>query len=396
MRLLKHMMTRGSQMRQSRRSPEQSDKTGSRQARRRAVLSGLGTTAVAGLAGCTSVLPDGKASGDRTVTDMAGRAVAIPDDPERILGIGAGTLRQLAYMDATDRVVGIGSVRESILNELPYLVANPELGDVPTFGDRGADRDGDTEQILAVEPDVIFFTGNSSRADELQRQTNTPVVLVEIENILTSDGRDVLFETWETIGEVLRSPTRAEKLATFLEDTVADLERRTGDIPVGERVEGYAAAFRFRGAHGLSTTRGDTTMFHLVNVENAIEGLETDQKSITLSHERLLEEDPERIFLDVTSVERVLEDIDMNPEFEALTAVQEGEVYPVLQVYRDMRNFGPMIANAYFVGKTSYPDRFADVDLETRIDDVFEALFGERLYGDHLHAQFPHVYRPLF
>ena len=29
-------------------------------------------------------------------------------------------------------------------------------------------------------------------------------------------------------------------------------------------------------------------------------------------------------------------------------------------------------------------------------DDVFEALFGERLYGDHLHAQFPHVYRPLF
>ena len=61
-----------------------------------------------------------------------------------------------------------------------------------------------------------------------------------------------------------------------------------------------------------------------------------------------------------------------------------------------MRNFGPMIANAYFVGKTSYPDRFDDIDLETQVDDVFEALFGERMYGEHLNEQFPDVYRPLF
>ncbi|ELY51945.1 ABC transporter substrate-binding protein [Natronorubrum bangense] len=372
------------------------ERDGHRRPRRRSVLAGLGTTALAGLAGCASLLPASETAGDRTVTDTAGRTVDVPDDPERILGIGAGTLRQLAFMDATDRVVGIGSVRESSLNELPYLVANPELGELPTFGDRGADRDGDAEQILEVEPDVIFLNGDSSRADELAEQTNTPVVLVDTENILTGDGRKVLYQTWKTIGETLRNEDRADALETFLEDTITDFDERTGDIPADERAEGYAAAFRFRGAHGLSTTRGDTTMFHYPNVENAIEDVESHQNSVDLSHEQLLEADPERIFIDVASVDRVREEVDENPEFEALTAVKEGEVYPVLQVYRDMRNFGPMIANAYFVGKTAYPDRFADVDLESQVDDVFEALFGERIYSGHLNAQFPDVYRPLF
>ena len=389
-------MARDSLTRGSSRVSERSNEPGDRRVRRRAVLGGLGTAVVAGLAGCASVLPEAEAEGDRVVTDVAGRDVDVPDDPERILGIGAGTLRQLAFMDATDRVVGVGSIREESLNELPYLVANPELGDLPTFGDRGADRDGDAEQILEVEPDVIFLNGDSSRADELREQTNTPVVLVDTANIMHEDGRDVLYETWETIGETLGKAARAEELETFLEETVADFEERTGDIPADERAEGYAAAFRFRGAHGLSTTRGDTTMFHYPNVENAIEDVEPDESSVDLSHEKLLEEDPDRIFMDVASVEQVREEVDENPELEALSAVEDGEVYPVLQVYRDMRNFGPMIANAYFVGKTSYPDRFDDIDLETQVDDVFEALFGERIYGEHLKDQFPDVYRPLF
>ena len=334
--------------------------------------------------------------GDHVVTDVAGRDVEVPEEPERILGIGAGTLRQLAFMNATDRVVGVGSLREDSLNELPYLVANPELGELPTFGDRGADRDGDAEQVLEVEPDVIFLNGDSSRAEELATRTNTPVVLVDTANIMHDDGREVLYETWETIGETLEKEARADELETFLEETVADFEERTADVPDDERAEGYAAAFRFRGAHGLSTTRGDTTMFHYPNVENAIEDVEPHQNSVDLSHERLLEADPERIFIDVASVDRVREEVEENPELEALTAVQEGEVYPVLQIYRDMRNFGPMIANAYFVGKTSYPDRFDDIDLETQVDDVFEALFGERIHGDHLNEQFPDVYRPLF
>ncbi len=379
----------------SRQASKLQNGSGGRSVRRRDVLSGLGTAALAGLAGCASLLPEAEAEGDRTVIDVAGRDVDVPEDPERILGIGPGALRQLAYMDAADRVVGADDIRGDAMEVFPYLVANPELGDLPTFGDSGMDRDGDAEQILEVEPDAIFLNGGSARAEELTERTNTPVVLVDTANIMDDEGRDVLYETWETIGETLGKDARAGELETFLEDTVADFEERTGDVPDDERAEGYAGAFRFRGAHGISTTRGDTTMFHYPNVENAIEDVESHQNSVDLSHEQLLEADPDRIFIDVASVERVREELEENPELEALSAVEDGEVYPVLQVYLDMRNFGSMIANAYFVGKTSYPDRFDDIDLETQVDDVFEGLLGERIYGDHLRERFPDVYRPL-
>ena len=364
--------------------------------RRRTVLSSLGTVTVAGLSGCASVLPDAESTGERIVTDVADRDVEVPEHPGRILGIGAGTLRQLTYMNATDQVVGVENIGAESLDELPYLIATTELAELPAFGDSGADRDGDAEQILDVQPDVIFLNGDASRADELAAQTNTPVVVVDTANIMHEDGRNVLYETWNTIGEALGTTERAAELETFLKETVDDFEKRTADIPDNEREVGYAAAFRFRGAHGLSTTRGDTTMFEYPHVINAIEDLESDEHSVDLSHEQLLETDPERIFIDVASSDRVRQEISENSELEALTAVEENEIYPVLQVYRDMRNFGPMIANAYFVGKVSYPDRFADIDFETQVDDLFEALFGERIYQNHLKDQFPNVYRPLF
>ena len=42
-----------------------------------------------------------------SVTDMAGRRVSAPFDPDRIVCIGPGALRQIVYLQAEAKVVGV-------------------------------------------------------------------------------------------------------------------------------------------------------------------------------------------------------------------------------------------------------------------------------------------------
>ncbi|HOT95326.1 MAG TPA: iron ABC transporter substrate-binding protein, partial [Methanoregulaceae archaeon] len=43
-------------------------------------------------------------------------------------------------------------------------------------------------------------------------------------------------------------------------------------------------------------------------------------------------------------------------------------------------NYETVLANAYFVGKVLYPDRFADVDPEKKADEIFSFFIGKPVY----------------
>ena len=66
------------------------------------------------------------------VKDMLGREVKVPENIERIVGLRAGALRLLVYMDGTDKVVGIEEAEKRGVR--PYTIAYPELMELPLIG----------------------------------------------------------------------------------------------------------------------------------------------------------------------------------------------------------------------------------------------------------------------
>ena len=125
-------------------------------------------------AGCTT---QGSAPGNNTstvtVTDITNRTVDVKVDPQRVIGVGAGALRMISYLQATDRVVGV-DIREQANSsglgmpsgvDKPYNLANPELSVKPFVGG----MTGDPELIAAQNPDVVFFTFTTGKdAQSLQ------------------------------------------------------------------------------------------------------------------------------------------------------------------------------------------------------------------------------------
>lgn len=358
---------------------------------RRTILRGLGATATFGLAGCASMGGQASGASTRTITDGMGREVDIPETVERTVGVGPGALRQIAYLDATERVVGVEDEKDELVRKVPYNQANPQLADLPVIGSAGPNAGGNSEQLIKVDPDVIFFFGEGSRAETLQKKTGVPVICLQIVDIVDQDARETMYKTWVLIGDVLGKTDRAETLIEFVYETVTDLDERTDNIPGEDRASAYVGAINYKGSHGISTTRKDFSPFRFANVENVASDIDIEGVSVQVDPENLIKWDPSTIFVGSDNLSQVREDLES--DYQDIEAVKNGAVYPILPHASYHHNYGSILTNSYFVGKTLYPDRFEDVNLESKANDIFEAMLGARVYDQLLDSY--EVYQPI-
>ncbi len=329
----------------------------------------------------------------RVVTDALGREVAVPAQVAHVIGSGAGCLRLLTYLQALDRVVAVDDMeaRRERFAARPYALANPQLRELPVFGEfRGHDN---PELILTLDPrpDVIFKAWGATTGidpDALQARTGIPVITVATGDLL--GGRPTLLRSLRLIGRVLGEPQRAEDVIAFLADTLDDLATRSADIPDTARPGVYLGGVAFRGPHGLASTEPAYPPFELVGARNLAQDPARGARDLShadVAPEMILAWDPDVIFLDLATLQLGdrqggLHELRTEPAYRTLTAVQEGRVYGLLPDNWYAENFGSVLANAYFVGKILHPDRFADVDPAARADAIFRFLVGAPVFDD--------------
>jgi iron complex transport system substrate-binding protein len=102
---------------------------------------------------------------------------------------------------------------------------------------------------------------------------------------------------------------------------------------------------------------------------------------IMVDKEKLLMWNPDIIFVDVLGLAILMQDRSLHPEYYgALKAFQASRVYVLYPFNSYGANIENAIANAYAVGKILYPDRFRDVDIERKADQIYSFLVGKPVY----------------
>ncbi|MFA7563413.1 MAG: ABC transporter substrate-binding protein, partial [Methanoculleus sp.] len=177
---------------------------------------------------------------------------------------------------------------------------------------------------------------------------------------------------------------RAEEVIAYIEDTMADLERRTGDIPEAEQKRVYIGGVSSAGAHGIISTEPAYPPFLWVHAKNTAAGLGTDHADV--AKEALVNWDPEYIFVDLGTLQLdgkgAVGELKNDAALKGLSAVKNGQVYGVLPYNYYSTNYEVILGNAYFVGKTLYPDRFADIDPVEKANEIYTFFVGEPVFGD--------------
>ena len=330
-------------------------------------------------------------SGSRiTVMDGLGREITVPINPQAVICSGPGSLRLLTYLQAQDRAVAVDDMegRRPRFDARPYALANPQFASLPLFGEfRGHDN---PELIAALDPQpqVIFKTFSSMGTDplELERKTGIPVVVLNYGDLL--GYREEFYTALQTMAAVMNREQRAKQVIAFFEAAIDDLDRRTADIPEYMKKSCYIGGIAYRGPHGFQSTEPTYPPFMFVNAANVAYtpgGSLAEMEHAEVAKEQIVAWDPDVLFVDVSTLQSdprasAVYELQNDRAYTGLKAVREGEVYGVLPYNWYTGNYGSILADAYFVGKILYPERFQDIDPAAAADEIYSFLVGKPVF----------------
>jgi iron complex transport system substrate-binding protein len=300
----------------------------------------------------------------RTVTDMAGRAVMVPWEVERVATSGS-----VPVLNSFLFAVGAG---DRIVSGLPPFAQNPRWDFQNTFAPQlanspqvdTADRTPDLEAFLSVEPDVTF-TFDAAAAETLTRAGLAVVVLKWQE---PEDVKKVM----SLVGEVLGVEERAAAYVKYFDETLARVSAIASKVPDAEKPrvlylnpQNYSqphliAEWWISQAGGISVTDDGRTA-----------------ESLTFNVEQILDWDPDVILVpQLGDVQRVYNDALLAD----VKAVSAQRVYPlpiVAHTWGNRTSEQPL--TVMWAAKTINPQAFAELDLHAELDKFFRDIFHHPL-----------------
>ena len=339
----------------------------------------------------------------RIVTDVWNRDVEIPANAERIIAIGSMGPRMAAYLDVVDMLIGTELIDASSMSvRYDYSpVYHDAMRKLPVIGTGGGSGENNAypEEIIMLDPDVIIAGFSREACEELQRQTGIPVVSIRYR----ADGfiDEGFYRSLRLFADVVGAEERCEEILSYIDECKADLQKRTESIAIEDKARVYAGAVTFNGRHGFAYTYVNFPPFDAVNALNVADELADSQigsaeaeaekngtayigsNGFEVDPEKIIEWDPDIIFLDPGNMDLVDAEYSANPGyFESLRAVQEDNVYTMPSSNSAGPNITYLLMNAYFAGKVLFPEEFCDIDFRAKSSEIMEKMLGRDFFQE--------------
>lgn len=316
-----------------------------------------------------------------TLTDMAGRSVSVPQNPARIIGLGPGTLRLILYLEGKNKVVGVEDIEKQFPFTRPYWMAHHDLARLPSVGPGSIGKEPDLEKVLAVKPDLIFISYmEREKAEALQKKIGIPIFVLTYGQFASFD--ETVYESLRLCGKIINKSERAEAVIRFIEQAHKDLLKRVEGYPENQKPQVYVGGIGFRGTQGLESTETAYAPFEWVKALHVTKkaGLKGHQ---FVDREKLLAWNPEIIFVDSGGNENIRQDYQKKPAFyQGLTAFKNKKVYLLHAFNWYVTNIETVLIDAYAVGKILYPDRFKDIPLDRKADEIYTFFLGRPVFKE--------------
>lgn len=330
---------------------------------------------------------------EKTVIDLLGREVAIPDKIERVVCIGAGALRLYTYVGDISLLSGVEDVDKDGtgvgggLSIRPYKMVNKDLfNSLPSCGTGGPQGSPDAEKILSTNPDIVFslYTSDKSAADDLSRKIGKPVVVLSYGKTEAFDA-DVK-KSIALLGEILGRQNRANRLLSFISDTENYLSGIGEDIDASLKKSVYLGCQSNYGTHGIESSSANYSIFDVSKIRNVLDeyGFKGYQKSVDL--EKLVEMNPDRIVIDAGGLYILKTQLKEKPEiFNNLSAFKNGELYLQMPYNAYYTNLETAYADAYFAAWVQYHDVAPEkitFDYVEKAREIYTLFLGKDCYDE--------------
>lgn len=346
----------------------------------------------------------------KTVTDLAGREVALPDNVERIILGESRYIPALGILQPDDPVKQVVGMLPDFKLADPagyqqYLDAFPHIEQIPLIG-RSARDSFSVEQAIALNADVAIFgvdghgpTSHDARLIDQLQQVGVVIVFIDFrQSPLENTPRSMAL-----LGEVLGQQQRAEAFNQFYQQRLSAISETLETVTEDEKPRVFLHS-RVGLGQSCCETMVDGMMGHFIQYLNVI-NIAADKVPGTsgiLNREYLLVNQPDVYIATAIGSPRTLQN---SPQFIALgaginqsqargslkqtldtawlqqlDAVKQGRVYAVWHhFYNSPLNIAALEAFA----KWLYPELFFELQPEQTLIDLYRQFQPIQLNGTY-------------
>ena len=310
----------------------------------------------------------------RTITDMLGRKVIVPDPLSRVALLG-GPTGQVAYiLGARNQLCAI---TKSLKSSELINTMDPSIKDL--VAPRSTSGQVNVEELIVADPQLVI--AGDLDGSLVEKKTRIPVAYLKSD---MNESYEMLKAEMRFYGMIFQREARAEKYIQYLQRTIDLVQSRTKDIPKNKR----KVVFNGYSANHLVTLGGDTFMqqhMEMAGCLNAAEKISTTGMREGSTHtglaeismEKVLEWNPDILVIDFGKPEDVCSD----PKWKSITAIKNKAVYkqPVGVFIWDRPTAESAVLHPLWLAAIAYPDRFADINLRQEMKRFYREIMSFNL-----------------
>jgi iron complex transport system substrate-binding protein len=307
-----------------------------------------------------------------TIIDALGREVKLPSEPERIT-IPGRALFMIAdavytFPNVAQRIVAVSNTGQGAGNFIQLI--DPSYEQKATL-----ERDASAEQVAALQPDLVMM--KSALAETIGAPIEAlgiPVVYIDFET------PEQYMRDLAILGKVFGDEDRAAEVAAFFQSKMDEVSQIVKDAPkprvllLNYNDRDGNVAFNVPPMSWLQTS-----MVEIAGGEPVWADANPADGWSQVSLEQIAAWDADKIFIISYFVDpnQVLESIKDDPNWQAIRAVQEDQLFafPGDLYSWDQPDPRWILGLTWLAGKL-HPELYPDLDIMAEIHDFYQALYG--------------------
>ena len=325
---------------------------------------------------------DDDKKGDRTVTDIRGREVTIPNEVNKVVCVSAGALRMVSYFDI-DRVVGVDSFDAKAsgpianYNLATYRVAyGDKIKDMTNVGGASSFK-----EMTDTGADVIFTTTEGVETlNNIQEKTGIPVIGLRAEVYFDLDSFNTFSEQMKLIGEVLGMEDRADELVNGISALFTELENYKLSAPM-PAPDDPTVKDRYAYVCGLMTGMNGNfykTTGHFLPFSDTVAlniAPNVNNEPYIIAEKDIIDQNPRYIFVDIANYNSSVTTMKNNSAtIGGVSAVVNEKVYALLPYKFYNTNYENELIDCFIVGSIILPSVY-NYDLTKKANEIFDLFY---------------------
>lgn len=324
------------------------------------------------MSGCKSNLNSPVVSDKRTVIDMTGNSVELPDTVDKVFCDWASGITLIMTLGATNKLVAIPNAFDSDTFAWARIIC-PDIDNIL----RKDEAFTNVEEVLNLNPNLVI----TNDKDKIEMYTNIGLTTIYV----TFNNNDSFKESMLIVGEALGLDELevAKKYNAYFDNNVTMVKERLSGV--SEKPKVYYMDSRFNDVYhtvGANEIQEDWISIAggILVTANDFEG-----RNLEINAEKLLLMDPEYILIGAQNQASVYDALMQNNVLAGLTSINENKVYRIPQgIFPWCRTGSEAAIQVIWAAKLFHPEQFVDIEIKDVAKQFYAEFYGNEVTDDVL------------